>query len=80
MMGTVVDKKTLKGGAAKLYGYLATIVAALLALNTAAVAGDELCTLGAKQRVKFQAAANTILGGGNSSCVYGMTLDSILAD
>ena len=53
-MGTVVDKKTLKGGAAKLYGYLATIVAALLALNTAAVAGDERCMLGAKQRVKFQ--------------------------
>ena len=82
-MGTVViDKKTLVGGAAKLIGLLTTLVTALFALNTAAVSatGNELCSLSAKQRSGIQAAANAILDGGNSSCSYTMTLDSILAD
>jgi hypothetical protein len=79
-LGTVIDKKTLKNCFVRLYSYLGILVAALQALNTAAVAGGELCALSAKQRDGIQAAANTILDGRDSSCSYSMTFESILAD
>ena len=64
---------------AKLYGALVTVVTALLTLQpeelAAATAGDIECTLSSMQASSIQAA---VAPWRNASCVYNMTVESLL--
>ena len=73
--GTVIDKKSMKAWAAKLYGFLATVIGALLTLSTPpATGGDNECALSSVQTSSIQSA----MLERNSSCAYNMTVDSVL--
>lgn len=76
MLGTVIDRKTLVNFAAKLASYLATIVTALLALNTSDTPAivDEPCALTAVQAGSIRA----LMADRNASCAYNITLASII--
>jgi len=73
--GVVIDKKSMKAYAAKLYGFLATLIATLLTLSTPpATGGDNECALSSVQTSSIQSA----MLERNSSCAYNMTVDSVL--
>ena len=61
--------------AAKLYGFLATVIGTLLTLSTPpATGGDNECALSSVQTSSIQSA----MLERNSSCAYNMTVDSVL--
>jgi len=72
-MGMVIDKRTLTKTATSLAGVLGPLITYLLAAVPAP--GDTSCTLSAVHASTIQA----MLSDRNSSCVYNVTLDSILA-
>ena len=74
--GKVIDTKTMRKFAIQLYTGLATLITALLALQTphGGIAG-EACSLSSTQAGSIRAA---MAPWRNSSCVYNKTLETIL--
>ena len=70
LMGIVIDKKTLGATAAK----LAPLIAPLYSYVAIHSGGEEKCGLTAAQTSTIKSA----MVGHNSSCLYNMTLSSIL--
>ena len=75
--GTVIDTKTMRKFAIQLYTGLATLITALLALQTphGGIAG-EACSLSSTQAGSIQAA---MAPWRNATCAYNMTLETVLA-
>ena len=81
VQGVVVDKRTLKNIALAIGGGLTTLVTTLLALSEDAEmpsASSGVCGLSESENEAIRAMVNTFLVQRNATCVFNVTIDSIM--